>query len=101
MTGLFWFNIMYRIERNKEFEMSERICHLRPINLTEGFLDGSVVMNPLANAEDAGDRGSIPGSGGSPGEGNGNSLQCSCLENSMDRGYGSVGRKESDMTKVT
>ena len=34
----------------------------------------------------AGDVGSIPGSGRSPGEGNGNSLQYSCLENSMDRG---------------
>ena len=32
------------------------------------------------------DGGSIPGSGRSPGEGNGNSLQCSCLENPMDRG---------------
>ena len=34
----------------------------------------------------AGDPGSIPGSGGSSGEGNGNPLQYSCLENSMDRG---------------
>ena len=34
----------------------------------------------------AGDMGLIPGSGRSPGEGNGNPLQCSCLENSMDRG---------------
>ena len=34
----------------------------------------------------AGDLGSIPGSGRSPGEGNGNPLQLSCLENSMDRG---------------
>ena len=34
----------------------------------------------------AGDEGSIPGSGRSPGEGSGNSLQCSCLENPMDRG---------------
>ena len=33
-----------------------------------------------------GDRGSIPGSGSSPGEGNGNPLQYSCLENSMDEG---------------
>jgi len=33
-----------------------------------------------------GDLGSIPGSGRSPGEGNGNSLQYSCLENPMDRG---------------
>jgi len=38
------------------------------------------------NAEDARDVGSIPGSGRSPGEGNGNPLQCSWLENSMDRG---------------
>ena len=48
-----------------------------------GFPGGSVVKNPHANA---GDRGSIPGSGRSPGEGNGNPLQYSCLENSMDRG---------------
>ena len=34
----------------------------------------------------AGDPGSIPGSGRSPGEGNGNLLQYSCLENPMDRG---------------
>ena len=34
----------------------------------------------------AGDLGSIPGLGGSPGEGNGNPLQYSCLENAMDRG---------------
>ena len=34
----------------------------------------------------AGDLGSIPGSERSPGEGNGNSLWCSCLENPMDRG---------------
>ena len=35
---------------------------------------------------DAGDTGSVPGLGRSPGEGNGNTLQYSCLENSMDRG---------------
>ena len=33
-----------------------------------------------------GDTGSVPGLGRSPGEGNGNPLQCSCLENSLDRG---------------
>ena len=38
------------------------------------------------SAYNAGDPGSIPGSGRSPGEGNGNLLQYSCLENSMDRG---------------
>jgi len=42
----------------------------------------SVVKNPPANA---GDPGSIPGSGRCPEEGNGNSLQYSCLENPMDR----------------
>ena len=39
-----------------------------------------------ASVYNAGDPGSIPGLGRSPGEGNGNSLQYSCLENSMDRG---------------
>ena len=42
-------------------------------------------MIPLANAGNAGDEGSIPGSGRSPGEGNGNPLQYSCLESPMDR----------------
>ena len=45
-----------------------------------------VVKNPPVNAEDARDASLIPGSGRSPGEGNGNPLQYSCLENSMDRG---------------
>ena len=45
-----------------------------------------MVKNPPANAGDAGDMGSIPGSGRSHGEGNGNLLQYSCLENPMDRG---------------
>ena len=45
-----------------------------------------VVKNPPANAREAMDTGSIPGWGRSPGEGNGNPLQYSCLENSMDRG---------------
>jgi len=38
-----------------------------------------------ASAYNAGDTGSIPGLGRSPGEGNGNPLQYSCLENPMDR----------------
>ena len=46
------------------------------------------------------DLGLIPGSGRSPGEGNGNPLQCSCLENSMYRGaWGSCGHKELDTTE--
>ena len=51
-----------------------------------GFPGGSVVKNLPAKAGDVGDTGSIPGSGLSPGGGNGNSLQYSCLENPMDRG---------------
>ena len=45
-----------------------------------------MVKNLPANAGDIRDAGSIPGSGISPGEGNGNRLQYSCLENPMDRG---------------
>ena len=45
-----------------------------------------VVNNPPANEEDTRDGVSIPGLGRSPGEGNGNTLQYSCLENPMDRG---------------
>ena len=52
------------------------------LNFTS-FSGGSVVKNLPASA---GDAGSIPGPGRSPGEGNGNPLQYSCLENSMDGG---------------
>ena len=48
-----------------------------------GFSGGSGVKNLHANA---GDKGSIPGSGRFPGEKTGNPLQCSCLENPMDSG---------------
>jgi len=47
-----------------------------------GFPGGS---DGVESACKAGDLGSIPGSGRPPGEGNGNALQCSCLENPMDR----------------
>ena len=53
--------------------------------IAEGFPGGAVVKNPPANAGDARDTGSIPGSGRSPGIGNGNPGHCSCLENFMDR----------------
>ena len=49
------------------------------------FPSGSVGKESACNA---GDSGLIPGSGRSPGEGNGNPLQYSCLENSMDREAG-------------
>ena len=44
-----------------------------------------VVKNPPANAGDMKDLGSVPGSGRSPGGRNGNPLEYSCLENTMDR----------------
>ena len=51
-----------------------------------GFPDDSAVKELACNGEDAGDVSSIPGSVRSPGEGNGNLLQYSCLGNPMDRG---------------
>ena len=51
-----------------------------------GFPVGTVVKNLPAIAGDARDTCLIPGSGRSPGVGNGTPLQCSCLENSIDRG---------------
>ena len=72
------------------------------INIT-AFLERKLVLQGKASACDAEDPGSIPGSGRSPGEGDGNPLQYSCLENPMDRGswrvgYSPWGHKESDMT---
>ena len=64
-----------------------------------GFPGGSVIKNLPANAIDVG---LIPGSGRSPGEGNGNTLQYSCLGNPMDREAWRVTvpgvAKESDTT---
>ena len=50
-----------------------------------GFPGGAEVKNLPATAGEARDAGVILGLGRSPGEGNGNPLQYSCLENSMDR----------------
>ena len=50
------------------------------------FPGGAEVKNLPASVGDAKDLGSIPGSGRSPGGGNGNLFQCSCLESPMDRG---------------
>ena len=54
-----------------------------PLSSLEDFPDGS---DGKASVYNAGDLGLIPGSGRSPGEGNGNPLQYYCLENPMDRG---------------
>ena len=64
-----------------------------------------VVKNPLANTGNAGDMSLIPGSERSPGEGNSNLFQYSCLGNPMDRGdwratvHGVA--KDSDTTEAT
>ena len=90
---------------------SSRVCYLAlgdqsglhpwPTVCT-GFPGGSVVKNPPANA---GDVGSIPGSGRSPGEGNGNPLQYSCLENPHGErslvGYSPWGRTSAGHDLVT
>ena len=62
------------------------LIYLHPDILTWASQVALVVKNPPANAGDIRDAGSIPGLGISPGEGNGNSLQYSCLEKPMDRG---------------
>ena len=62
-----------------------------------------VVKNPPANAGDM-RNGLIPGLGRSPGGGNGNPLQYSCLENPMNRepvGYSPWDHRELDTTEVT
>ena len=75
----------------QRFQVSSAPC--------QGFPGGSVVRNLPANA---GDAGSIPGLGRSPGEGNDNPLQYFCLGNPMDReawsGHSPWGQKEADTT---
>ena len=62
------------------------MTHLRAEYLDKGASpSGTVIKNPPANAGDVRDQGLIPGSGRSPGVGNGNPLQYSCLGNLMDK----------------
>ena len=71
------------------------------------FSGSIVVKNLLTNAGDTGVMGSIPGLGRCPGEGTGNPLQYSCLENPINRlsqslvGYRPWGQKELDTTEAT
>ena len=70
------------------------------------FPDDSVVKNPPANVGDEAEAGSIPESEQSPGEGNGNPLKYSCLENPIDRGawqamvHGAI-RSQTQLSTVT
>ena len=77
------------LENFKALLRHEAFCHVITLgkidlvyNWCLGFPGGTVIKNPPANA---GDMGSIPGSGRSPEEGNGDPLQYSCLGNPLDR----------------
>ena len=75
------------------------------LNYTRNMLGASqvalVVKNPVDNAEDVRDTGLIPGSRRSPGGGDGNPLQYSCLQNLMDRGAWTIGSQKSDIIEAT
>ena len=73
-----------RISATKGSERKMRFITYHPTKI--GFPGGSVVKESAYNAGDTGDLSSIPESGRSPGRGNGNLLQYSCLGNSMDKG---------------
>ena len=66
----------------KESDKTEQLSTAQHLSF-RGFPGGS---DGKASAYNVGDLGSIPGLGRSPGEGNGNPLQYSCLENPMERG---------------
>ena len=68
----------------------------------EVFLDGSVGKDSSLSTGDTGDMGSIFGLERSPGEGHGNPLQYSCLENPMDKGtwQATVYRVEKSQTQL-
>ena len=80
---------LQRVGHDWATEQQQRICW--------GFLGGSVVNNMPANA---GDAGLIPGSGRSPGEGNGNPLRYSCLGNPMDRAAGGLQNMGSQKSQI-
>ena len=101
----------------KDFIPSDHLCVFfqliqLDLNRIEGclsFIMGAfgmtvVIKNLPSNTEDIRDVGSVPGLGRFSGEGNGNSLQYSCLENPIDKGAWQAtvhGVAESDTTEVT
>ena len=74
--------------RHLPYSMSPWIASALNYLGRKGFPSGSLGQKSSWNARDAGDAGSIPGSGRSPGGGQGNPLQYSCLESPRDRGDG-------------
>ena len=87
-------NIAYKINHKSPFfppllfslETFRVRCIYCTIDVAFGLPRRHMVRNQPSNAGHARESGSILGSGRSPGGGHGNPLQCSCLENSMDRG---------------
>ena len=75
MDGRAWWATVHGVAKSQ--------TQLSDFTSLQGFLGSS---DGKVSAYNAGDPGSIPGSGRSPGEGNGNPLQYSCLENLMDGG---------------
>ena len=68
---------------NSQEQASQNVNSWKTTNIQEYQLPGGSVVKSLP--ANAGDAGLVPGSGTSPGKGNGNPLQCSCLENPRDR----------------
>ena len=80
---------MYKVQGRKQLGEIIQINGIGPIKINAFFLVYMIRLGFPGGKESAcnvGDLSSIPGSGRSPGEGYGNPLQCSCLENPMDRG---------------
>ena len=98
--GAWWASVHRDAKSQTQLSQTQFSTHVS-IKLSQVVL---VLKNLPANAGDIRDVGLIPGSGRSPGVRNGNMLQYSCLENSMDRGaYQAMvhGVKESDATQHT
>ena len=74
--------MFYPVGYSVFFKPKPKLC----VPIHWDFPGGSVSKESAYNAGNAGDSGSIPGSGRHPGEGNGSPLQYSCLENPIDRG---------------
>ena len=78
--------IHYVVASEDEGGITDDPCGVRKDSKLDPFPHSKCKIKCKASACNAGHLGSIPGSGRSPGEGNGNPLQYSCLENSMDGG---------------
>ena len=95
----FYFPVLYWFCHTSTRVFKDSICMYR------GFPGGSVCKKSACKAGDEGDVGLIPELGRSPGGGNGNPLQYSCMENPHGQrrlvGYSPGGRQELDTTEAT